>query len=166
MTTATKIPPAPKWDLDCIFPGGSGSKEFADYRSKAKADLENFGPQIKSMPQKLDSSSSAAWVEIILALQALSERWEMIGSFAYCLSSQNVDDSEADRIIADYYSSASQLAKAKTELEALAAEQTDEAWAALMATAELSPPHRIVRSPSESARTTWRGYTKAAHENA
>lgn len=138
MTTATKISPAPTWDLESIFSGGSASKDFAKYRQKAKADLEAAKESIKSLPQTLDKGTAGDWEKFILTLQKTSEQWDLIGSFAYCLSSANVDDSGADKIVADAYSSLAEWEKIKTEFEALAAKQPDKEWNALLTKDSLS----------------------------
>lgn len=138
MTKATRIPPAPTWDLESIFPGGSASKDFAKYRDQAKSELEAAKESIKSLPRKLDQSTAGEWEKFILTLQETSEQWDMILSFAYCLSSSNVDDSGADKIVADGYGSISEWEKIKTEFEALAADQPDKEWKTLLSSDKLA----------------------------
>ena len=139
MAQTTQTKPAPTWDLESIFPGGSGSKQYADYRAKAKAALETLGASVKALPHTLGASSADKWEKFILDLQAVSEKWDMILSFAYCLSSGNVDDSGADKIVADGTGSLSEWSKIKTEFEALAGQAGDAEWNELLKRPALAP---------------------------
>jgi pepF/M3 family oligoendopeptidase len=128
---------APTWDLEVFFPGGSTSAKFADYREKAKADLANAARMLADLPVTLDSASTAAWSEFVLMLGDLADRIECIGSFAHCLVSQNVDDTPAHALEAEGDTLSAEWEKLKTAFEALTLKQTDQAWAALLATDEL-----------------------------
>jgi pepF/M3 family oligoendopeptidase len=137
MAASNKIPPAPRWDLDCIFPGGSQSPQFQEFISNTKTDLDNARPMLNDLPKTLDDNSSGQWVEFILKLQDLEDRILMMSSFANCLTSQNVDDSKAHAIVAEgrlYYS---EYEKLKTELQLLAMNQPDDAWEKLVSGDEL-----------------------------
>ena len=130
--TPQKIPPAPQWDLDSIFPGGSGSKEFQTHREKTKADLDTAKTMLKGLPEKITGDSIPAWTDFILTLQNLDENIDLVRAFSNCLTSQNVDDAEAQAIEAkgDLYHS--QWQKLRTELEACSLKQSDEQWAMLL----------------------------------
>lgn len=128
MTTATQIPPAPTWDLDSLFPGGSASPEFADFVKKVKATLEGARQDADSLPKTLDDKSRTAWIDYILKLQDVVEDIELVHSFSHMLTSQKVDDAAAHTYEAQGYEFLSQWEKMKAELDALALKQTDEAW--------------------------------------
>ena len=40
---------APRWDLESIFPGGSASKEFKEFRQNINSQLENAEKKIESI---------------------------------------------------------------------------------------------------------------------
>jgi len=128
----TKIPPAPRWDLESIFPGGSKSAEFKDHRQKVKDNLEKTGETIKKLPPVLDNANMGQWVDFVLNMQSLVEDIELIISFANCLASQDVKDSAADAIYSEGYLLYSKWEKLSTELEALSLKQTDEMWGKLV----------------------------------
>ena len=137
MATAAKIPPAPTWDLDSIFPGGSKSAEFKNHRAKVKKDLDELKKMLASLPSSIDDGSLQQWTDFILKLQAAAEATEFVISFSGCLSSQDVTDTEADGILAEGYLYWSQWEKLSTEFDALALAQTDEAWERLVTSQEL-----------------------------
>ena len=130
--TPQKIPPAPRWDLDSIFPGGSGSKEFQTHREKTKTDLETAATMLKDLPEQITNDSMPVWADFILKMQELDENIDLVRAFAGCLTSQNVDDAEAQAIEAkgDLYHS--EWLKLRTELEARSLKQSDEQWAMLL----------------------------------
>lgn len=139
MTTATRIPPAPTWDLDSIFPGGSASEKYSEFRRKVKRDLESARTMMDSLPQTLDGDSQQAWTDVILLLEKLIENLDLEASFAGCLISQNVDDQKAASIRAEAEDHYAVWQKLTTELEALAMKQSDEAWKSLVSGEQLSP---------------------------
>ncbi len=55
--TEQKIPPAPSWDLESIFPGGSESKEFKIFCDDMKAELSSATTMLKNLPANIDESS-------------------------------------------------------------------------------------------------------------
>ncbi len=128
-----KIPPAPRWDLDSIFPGGSGSKEFRTHREKTKTDLDTAATMLRDLPEQITLDSMLVWADFILKMQELDENIDLVRAFAGCLTSQNVDDDEAQAIEAkgDLYHS--EWLKLRTELEARSLKQSDEQWAMLLA---------------------------------
>jgi len=136
MTTATKIPPAPAWDLESIFPGGSESTEFEIFRTKVKKGLNDTTAMLKDLPEDIDEHSLQAWVDFILKLQSLCEEIELLLSFANCLISQNVDDAKAHAIMGEGDSYAAEWKKLRTRLEARALKVTDEQWEMLITAPE------------------------------
>ncbi len=132
MTTSTKIPPAPKWDLDSIFRGGSKSEDFRKHREDVKVGLKEASGLIESLPESIDKGSLDAWVDMILKLQSLLEDIDLIRSFAGALASQNVEDSAADGINVEGHVLTSEWEKLRTQLEALSLMQSDEQWKMLL----------------------------------
>ena len=98
---------APRWEIDSIFPGGSKSPKFADYRKVIAKDLAKLGKTLDKLPRKLDDNSRPKWAKWILDLQELYERLHLASAYCGCLVSQDVNDQEAMRIdaeIDEYYS--------------------------------------------------------------
>lgn len=139
MTISTATKPAPTWDLDSIFPGGSKSKEFRHYRDKVRANIESVKQQLAKLPVTLDNASVTAWTDFILAFQDLAAEIQLIVSLANCLASADAADSDAAAIQAEGDLFWSQWEKIKSGLEALSLKQSDDAWEKLVTGTKLNP---------------------------
>jgi len=137
--TANKIPPAPRWDLDSIFPGGSKSAEFKKHREKVKNDLVTTKKMLDKLPATLEDGNIQQWADFILKWQARCEDAELIISFSGCLASADVSDSEADAIYSEGYVYYSKWQKQGTQFEALAMKQSDAMWEKLISHPDLAP---------------------------
>ncbi len=152
MASPNKIPPAPKWDLETIFPGGSTSPQLLEYVDKTKAALDQARLSLDSLPKTLDDSSSSQWVGYILKLQALEDSIALVLSFAGCLTSQDVDDSKARGLYSQGQQFYSQYETLKTELQLLALGQSDDSWDKLVSCTELSPIKFYLNEMRDEAR--------------
>ncbi len=137
MTTLTKIPPAPTWDLDSIFPGGSESKEFEAFRKKVKDNLEKAASQLEQLPSSVTDESLPRFVDFILLLQSLLEDMELVLSFGSCLTSQNVDDMKAHAILGEADGFMAKWFKLRAGLEARSLKVSDEEWQRVLDAPEL-----------------------------
>ena len=127
-----KIPPAPRWDLESIFPGGSASKEFETFRQEIKNDIPKIKEQYSKLPLELDDSNLGLWVNFILKIQDLLERVHHGSSFAHCLISQDVADTRGHQIVAEMDVYDSEYKKLMVALEAFAKNQKDDQWQKLV----------------------------------
>ncbi len=137
MTTATKIPPAPTWDLESIFPGGGKSKQFEDFRLKVKTDLDDAASMLKDLPESIDEQSLKTWLNFVLKLQSLYENIEQVLSFATCLTSQDVDDARAHAIVSEGDGYRAEWDKLRAGLEARSLKVTDKQWEWLVTAPEI-----------------------------
>ncbi|MCP4704796.1 MAG: M3 family oligoendopeptidase, partial [candidate division Zixibacteria bacterium] len=128
----TKMPPAPKWDLESIFPGGSQSKEFETFRQEIKNDIPKIKDQFSKLSDVLDDSNLDQWVDFILKLQELLDRVHHGNSFAHCLISQNVKDTKGHQIVGEMDVFESEYQKLIVSLEAFAKKQKDSQWQKLV----------------------------------
>lgn len=128
-----KIPPAPRWDLDSIFPGGSESEQFTKHRKKVKANLDTAETLLIKLPGKITKDSVTAWADFVLKLQALDEDIELVMAFSGCLTSQDVDDAKAHAIEGEGDLYHSRWQKLRTGLEARSLDQTNDQWNMLLA---------------------------------
>jgi len=144
---------APRWDIDSIFPGGSKSKEYADFREKIAEELDAAGKAAERLPDSLDSDDSIrAWAAWIIELQGLYERLHLAGAFVGCLTSQDVNDTEAQRIegeIDDLYSRWSMM---KASLESFAQKQPDGTWKKLVSHDEIANVSFYLNEMRDNAR--------------
>jgi len=152
MPTTAKIPPAPRWDLDSIFPGGSRSPEFKAFREKVKQQLAETKEKYEALPKPLNDASSPSWQKYVLLLQSTLENIELVKSLAGMLSSQDVNDTEAVALeaVGDEYMS--EWEKLRSAFEALALKQTDEAWEKLVTSEALKPVRFYLDEMRELAR--------------
>ncbi len=137
MTTATKIPSAPTWDIESIFPGGSESKEFEDFRAKVRRGLDDAASMLSNLPEGIDEKSLKTWVDFVLKLQSLYEDIELVLSFSNCLISQNVDDAKAHVIMGEGDTYIAEWQKLRTGLEARSLKVTDKQWDMLVSAPEI-----------------------------
>ncbi len=123
---------APKWEIESIFPGGSKSGEFAEFRKKIVTDLAAAAISLEKLPANLDTKGISDWENWILELQRLYEHLHLAGAFTGCLTSQDVNDDEAHRMeseIDEYYSRWSMM---RASLESFSIRQTDGDWKKLL----------------------------------
>jgi oligoendopeptidase F len=132
MATATKIPPAPKWDLESIFPGGSASPKLKEFRGTLRANLEKLTIQFKNLPPALSNATLGQWKEFVITLQKTGEELELLRSFSSCLLAQNVADEGAGIVGSEADELSSVWDKAKAGFAALAAKQADPIWKELV----------------------------------
>lgn len=119
---------APSWDLDSIFPGGSKSKEFTEFRQTIKKELEDLAKTVEKVAGKTGKDSYVAWGQIILIMQELYRKLHHAGSFTDCLSSQDVNDFEAARVGAEIDDYGVQYGTILTSFEGFATELSDDEW--------------------------------------
>ncbi|KAA3631664.1 MAG: oligoendopeptidase, partial [Calditrichaeota bacterium] len=135
MTTAEKmkkIPPAPTWDLESIFSGGSASEDFKKFRTELKTRIEKAEKEFPSLKAGLSDSSQNNWVSFILEFQSIIEDVELVISFASMCGSQDVTDSEAGAIESEGFVYLANWEKMEIELQDLASKQSDDSWAKLV----------------------------------
>ena len=135
MTTAEKtkkIPPAPTWDLESIFSGGSASEDFKRFRTDLKKRIEKAEKDFPSLKDGLSEKNQEKWVAFILEFQSIIEDVELVVSFASMCGSQDVTDSEAGAIESEGFVYLAKWEKMEIELQDLASRQSDDAWAKLV----------------------------------
>jgi pepF/M3 family oligoendopeptidase len=152
-TTATKIPSAPTWDLESIFPGGSKSKEYQAFIDNTNKLVSDAKSMLDNLPKSLDDSSQAKWKEFILTFQKSYEHIDLVHSFATMLASQNVDDADAVSHVARSDVLLAEWQKIKAGLEPLTLKQSDDAWNKLFEDAELAPVSFYMNDIRNSAKT-------------
>ena len=150
--TTTRIPPAPTWDLDAIFPGGSASEEFRRFRQRVKSELDTARRMLDELPAQLSDASVDAWRRLILAMQSLEENVHLVASFAHCLVVQDVSDTAAQAIEAEADVYQSDVERLRTAFEAMAKRQPDDAWEKLLSHPDLQPIRFYLDELRENAR--------------
>jgi pepF/M3 family oligoendopeptidase len=120
------------WDLQSVFPGGSESTEFADFRKAIRLDIEKAKKTLADMPRKLDQDTSDKWVAFLLLVQLLMERIDHAFGFTGCLTDQDVTDDKARLIQDEIDTMQAQLEVLMTGIEELAIKSEDSEWEKLV----------------------------------
>ncbi len=129
---------APRWELDSIFPGGSGSPEFRKFCDAIRGDLEKLAADVKALPAELNDSSRAKWIAAILEFQRLGAHIEMARSFAHCLTSQNVKDDAGHALEGEIDNYIAAWLNLRTGFEASFAGHADAEWEKLTAAGQVA----------------------------
>ena len=125
------------WDLDSIFPGGSESKEFAEFRQDIKHDLQLIEKSLKKLSGKKDKASFAGWGKFVKKMQELYRKIYQAGSFTGCLISQDVDDADGHRIDNEISTYGALWGSMLTAFEEFSIKISDKAWNEFIKTAKL-----------------------------
>ena len=121
-------PKAPRWDMESIFPGGSKSKEYAEFRHGIKNDLEAISKMLDKLSGKTDKSCFADWGKFILAIQDVYRKLYHAGSFVECLVSQDVNDTDANTIYSELDNYDALYGSLLTGFEEFATKLDDSDW--------------------------------------
>ena len=127
-----------KWELDSIFPGGSGSKEYAEFRAAIHVDLKKAQETFERLPKKLDSETTSQWVAFLTLMQYIIERIDHASGFANCLIAQDVGDDKAFAIKEEISTLSAGWEQIMTGVEELAIAADDTAWGTLVSHPKLA----------------------------
>lgn len=120
------------WDMESIFPGGSNSIEFAEFRQSIEGDLEKAKTTVAALPRQLDEKNTGQWAAFLASVQDIMQRLDHASGFTNCLTAQDVNDDKAG-IIDEEISSLVAIAETViTDIEAMAIEVSDLAWSGLV----------------------------------
>jgi oligoendopeptidase F len=123
------------WDLESIFPGGSGSAPFVRFLTRLEEGIEAFGIHIREAADAADGKLQALTDE----LQANGAMLKEASAFAECLVAQNQKDKKAVAISSKIRTLAANFESQLTQFDRLLTNITDEQWVSLMAKDEFAP---------------------------
>ncbi|HWI65373.1 MAG TPA: M3 family oligoendopeptidase [Symbiobacteriaceae bacterium] len=84
-----------RWDLESIFPGGSGSSELRRHLDEVEQGLAALRTQLETAPAAGSGEWLDYWHQVLERIQHLAEAAGQGSSFVGCLASQDVKDREA-----------------------------------------------------------------------
>ncbi len=90
-----KKPLSQKWDLDVFFPGGSSSKEFADFLQQLEKDIQHLQKQVGELDVPRSADEAEALARLVKLVQEIQAWLREALSFTECLTAQNVKDEKA-----------------------------------------------------------------------
>jgi oligoendopeptidase F len=124
---------APRWEIDSIFPGGAASSQYAEFRKKIMAEIDDLTKSLGSLPKRLNDASRPKWADWILNLQRTYEELHLAGAYVSCLTAQNVNDEAAMQIEAEIDDQYSKWGMLKASLDSFSVKQTKKEWDQLLA---------------------------------
>ncbi len=127
-----------QWDLESIFPGGSDSKEFEEFRHGIDVDLEKAQKTLEELPYTLDEATTTKWIAFMLMVQDITMRISHGESFAGCLQAQDVSDDKAMDIMGEVTDKYGTMETILTGIDQFAMEVGDDDWDRLMSHEKLA----------------------------
>ena len=127
-----------RWDMESVFQGGSASPEYEKFRKDLAADLEKAAREVEVLQKKGDKATAEEWITTMVALRKLIERVDHGGSFAYCLTSQDVSDEKAMVILEEFSAYEATSEAIQTAIEGYAKSVDDAAWKEVISDKRLS----------------------------
>ena len=103
----SKMAVPPTWDLDVLFPGGSGSDALAHWLRQLRGEIQRLVPDPDGI---IDAALIERW-------QRCSARLDEAGSFAECLAAQDTADTGAQQLLAVIDELSAALKAAEVDLD-------------------------------------------------
>jgi oligoendopeptidase F len=116
-----------RWDLESIFAGGSGSQDFRRFRKRLDADIKKAARQAEKL-KKGKKASMKDWISMMVTLRNLRMRVNHGTSYAYCLTSQDVNDEKAMILLQEFSAYEADCNGIQTVIEGYARTVDDRTW--------------------------------------
>lgn len=122
------------WDLDSVFPGGSGSSAFAAYLDELREGLKLLANSVAQTERKDDTQR---WTVLVKLFQDASVRLRQASAFISCLTAQDVHDTKAQVLGAEVRQLRAELSSISNLLEEQMLQINDDGWKQLLTHPEL-----------------------------
>ncbi|HET7629635.1 MAG TPA: M3 family oligoendopeptidase [Bacillales bacterium] len=122
----------PTWDLEPLFPGGSGSEAFKRFLEQLSADLKKFDVRTADLKVPTGADQAKGLADVLTEAQNVSARLHESSAFVSCLVAQNVNDRRAVRLRGTLREMNAALATTLTTLDSKLAEIDDSVWELLL----------------------------------
>ena len=126
-----------RWDLEALFPGGSGSEAFTAFLRTLEEDIASLQKEVAS--PELDIEKKESFVAVVGHVQSISVRIRQAGAFISCLTAQDVKDEAAKQLGGRVKSLSAAFSAVLSGWDAQLQKIGDAQWNALMADEELAP---------------------------
>lgn len=140
------------WDLEPIFPGGSGSQAFRTFLDELGRDVDEVKSAFAKFPAPGEASFKEALVDVTLRVQEVAERLREAGAFAVCLVAQDTGDEEARGLQARVGQLDGQFEAAVAAYDGLLAAASEELWESFVADERIRPIAPFVEEQRRRAR--------------
>ncbi len=122
------------WDMDVIFPGGSGSPQFVAFVDQLRADMKDVAAEVEGgAPAGADG-----WAARMDHIQKVARDSRHAGAFVSCLTAQNVADSHARIVGGQLREIQATFANILTRLDQQLLAVPEDEWRALLADERLA----------------------------
>lgn len=121
-----------QWDLESIFPGGSESKEYAEFRKKISGMIKEVEQEYDKLSKTLDDSNLSDWAGFFQKISDVAEHLHHGYGFAGQLMAQDVKDEKAVIIDSEFMEMYSNLEKMFADIEDFARNVSDDFWEKLV----------------------------------
>ncbi|WP_199620673.1 M3 family oligoendopeptidase [Paenibacillus alkalitolerans] len=123
------------WDLDAIFPGGSGSAQFAEFLSALESAIDSFGVHIREN----NEMTAGRLASLLAELQAIEARLKEADAFTGCLAAQNQKDKKAVALGGKIKAMSAQFESQLNQFDRLLTNVPDQEWEAMTAQDAIAP---------------------------
>ncbi|KIL42538.1 oligoendopeptidase [Gordoniibacillus kamchatkensis] len=127
-----QMPLRQTWDLDSIFPGGSGSAAFAAFLGELQTGIEEFRAQLAAAKPPQSEEDGAAFAAIVERMQQLLARLREAESFIGCLTAENQNDKKALQLSGQVKTLAAAYHGSLTRFDELLTKVPADVWEALL----------------------------------
>jgi oligoendopeptidase F len=122
-----------KWDLDVIFPGGSGSPELETFLTALEADIAAFKSRVAATAVPTTVDAAGPWTGVLDTLQDLAKRFRQAAAYVSCLNAQNTKDEKAKLLSGRLGQMGAAFGSVSTLVDAQILELPEAVFAALVA---------------------------------
>nr|TXF86888.1 M3 family oligoendopeptidase [Alkalicoccus halolimnae] len=116
-----------QWNLETIFPGGSGSQQFKQFLVNTETDLATMKLKLERAQNK-DASDVEEWAELIERAQTIGMKVREVNAFVSCLTAQDVTDDDAKLLGGKTKQLASQYGQITSAIDEQLLHFTDAQW--------------------------------------
>jgi oligoendopeptidase F len=145
---------APVWDLESIFPGGSGSAALEAWLEQLAADIADL------KEAAFTGKNAAQWRQLIETIQDIAARLRQAAAFVFCLNARDVKDDKAKLLNGRLQQLEASLNSVMTALDEQLLGINDADWRRLLETPGLAP----LAFPLDERRTNAREKMPAEQE--
>jgi len=142
----------PAWDLEVIFPGGSRSHEFRIYMDEIKVGLEHFSTLVDDYRPGKQETNYSQLVEIVEAYAKIKKQFSEAAAFISCLSAQDMQDEQANILVAERSGLGAELSGVVTKLVEKCVLINDQSWDNLMKQSDLKEVAYVLNEARDEAK--------------
>ncbi|MFC4556895.1 M3 family oligoendopeptidase [Virgibacillus kekensis] len=142
----------PTWDLEVIFPGGSGSKEFRTYLVNVQEETRSLKKLIESFQPDTGKVDADKLVSIVEQFEDVRKKMREASAFISCLSAQDVKDKEASLLVGKRSEISAEMNAVKTLLDQKISIINDSTWKELLRNPALKELEFVLNEYREKAK--------------